>query len=122
MVILAVDSNRWDLTQLVKYLHQVYPKSEVVMFTDPMDAAKYIRENPIDVLYTEISMLGITGFGLQETLEAVQAAALTVFVTTTELHATQAIKTRATDYILKPVTSQSTRRNHTRTNLLWYNP
>lgn len=77
------------------------------MFSDPKDAARYIQDNPIDVLYTEISMLGMTGFGLQEVTEAVQPAVLTVFVTNTDVHAAQAIKTRATGYIIKPVTSES---------------
>lgn len=107
MVIAAVDPNKKDLKLLVKHLRLVYPGCEVVMFTDPKDAAKYIRDNPIDVLYTEVPMLGMTGFGLQESAEAVQPALLTVFVTSTDAYAIEAIRTRVTGYIIKPVTNQA---------------
>lgn len=109
MVVAAVDPNKKDLKLLVKGLRLVYTGCEVVMFTDSKDAAKYIRDNPIDVLYTEISMLGMTGFALQAAAEAVQPAVLTVFVTGTGIHAAHAIKTRATGYIIKPVTGESIR-------------
>lgn len=107
MVVAAVDPNKKDLKLLVKSLRLVYPECEVVMFSDPKDAAGYMQDNPIDVLYTEISMLGMTGFSLQAQAETVQPAVLTVFVTGTGAYATEAIKTRATGYIVKPVTSES---------------
>lgn len=107
MVIVAVDPDKKDLKLLVKYLHLAFPGCEVVMFTNPEAAAAYIRETPIDVLYTEAVMAGMTGFGLQAAAEAVQPAVLTVIVTATDAYAGKAIQTRAKDYILKPVTKQS---------------
>lgn len=109
MVIMAVDSDKADLKLLIKYLRIVYPGCEVVMFTDSEAASDYIRNNPIDVLFTEVDMSGITGFGLQKRTEEVQPAILTVFVTDTDIYAGEAIKTRAAGYILKPVTRQSIR-------------
>ena len=106
MVVAAVDTNKKDLKMLVKYLRLSFSECEVVMFGDPKEAARYLLDNPIDVLYTEVNMPGMTGFGLQEAVEAVQPAVLTVFVTSTEVHAAHAIKTRATGYVLKPVTRE----------------
>lgn len=109
MVIAAVDPNKRDLKLLVKYLRMEYLGCEVVMFCDPEDAAQYIQDNPIDVLFTEAAMLGMTGFGLQKVAEAVQPAVLTVFVTANETYAAQAIKTRATGFLLKPISSKDVR-------------
>lgn len=109
MVAVAVDPNKNDLKLLVKYLRSTYPDCQVVMFTDPKDVAGYVRDNPIDVLYTETSMPGMTGFGLQAITESVQPATLTVFVTNTDFYAVQAIKTRAAGYIVKPVTGDALR-------------
>ena len=107
MVIVAVDPNKKDLKLLVKYLHLAFPGCEVVMFSDPEAAAEYIRETPIDVLYTEAAMLGMTGFALQKAAEAVQPAVLPVFVTDSAAYAGKAIQPRAKDYSLKPVTKQA---------------
>ena len=109
MVIAAVDPNKADLKALIKYLRLAYPDCEVVMFTDPLDAAKYIRDNPIDVLFTEAAMLGMTGFGLQEAAQTAQPAVLTVFVTATDAYAGKALRARAAGYVIKPVTREAVR-------------
>lgn len=109
MVIAAVDPNKKDLKLLVRYLRMVYPGCEVVMFPDPEAAAHYIQDNPIDVLFTEAAMLGMTGFGLQRAAEAVQPGVLTVFVTATDAYMGEAIKSRAQGYIIKPVTRDAIR-------------
>lgn len=103
MVIMAVDPNKKDLKLLVKNLRRLYPNSEVVMFTGPEDAAKYILVNPIDVLFTEIVVRGMTGFGLQKVAEAVQPAVITVLTTAAGDYSMEAIKSRAEGYITKPV-------------------
>lgn len=109
MVIAAVDSCKKDLKELVKYLHFVYPNSEVVMFSNVQTVANYVRDNPIDVLFTEITMYGMSGFRLKKITEEVQPGVLTVFVTDTDAHVIDAIKHRATGYIIKPVTSEKIR-------------
>lgn len=107
MVIMAVDPDREDLKKLVRFLRMVYPGCHVVMFTDAEAAAVYVRDNPIDVMFTEVVLTGMTGFGLKEKAEAVQPALLTVLVTGSDAYANQAIRTRASGYILKPVTRKA---------------
>lgn len=109
MVVVAVDPNKKDLKLLVKHLRTAFPGCEVVMFTNPEAAAAYIRDNPIDALYTEAAMLKTTGFGLQEAVQEVQPAVLTVFVTETDDYAGKALKSRAQGYIIKPVSTNSIR-------------
>ena len=103
MVIAAVDPNKKDLKRLVMTLHKAYPGCTVVMFTDSSSAAEYMEENPIDILFTEISMFYMDGFALQAAAEAVQPGIFTVFVTDTDVYAGRAIKTKAAGYILKPI-------------------
>lgn len=109
MVIAAVDPNKQDLKILVRFLRMVYPGCEVVMFSDPEIAAAYIQDNPIDVLFTEAAMLGMTGLALQAKSEAVQPGVLTVFVTATDAYMGGALKSRAQGYIIKPVTRENLR-------------
>ena len=107
MVIAAVDPNKKDLKLLVKFLRMAFPACHVLMFSDPEAAARYIQDNPVDVLYTEAAMLYMSGFELQTAAEAVQPAILTVLVTDTDTYAGQAIKSRAQGYIIKPVTKKT---------------
>ncbi len=109
MVIVAVDPNKRDLKRLVKCLRMAFPGCEVVVFTDPEAAADYTRDHPVDALYTEAAMLGITGFDLQAAVKATQPAVLTVFVTATDAYAGDAIKTRAQGYVIKPVARKKVR-------------
>ena len=80
---------------------------QIVMFTESMPAIEYLKNNPIDILFTEIPMFQADGFALQAAAEAVQPAILTVFVTDTDVYAGRAIKTNAAGYILKPVTKEA---------------
>lgn len=79
------------------------------MFSDPAFAEQYIKDNPIDVLFTEIPMLGLTGLRLQVKCEAVQPGVLTVFTTATDTYVGEALKSRAQGYIIKPVTREAIR-------------
>ena len=107
MVIVAVDPNKSDLKRLVTTLSKAYQGSEIVMLTESMPAIEYLKNNPIDILFTEIPMFQADGFALQAAAEAVQPAILTVFVTDTDVYAGRAIKTNAAGYILKPVTKEA---------------
>lgn len=107
MVIAAVDPNKKDLAKLVRFLRMVYQGCEVVMFSDPEIACAYIQDNPIDVLFTEVAMLGMTGLALQEKCKAVQPGIYTVFVTATDAYIGEALKSRAQGYIIKPATRES---------------
>lgn len=118
MVIAAVDPNREDLKLLVKFLRLAFPVCQVVMFTDPAAALCYARDNPIDALYTEVVMPGMTGFGLQAAVEAVQPAVLTVIVTRTDAYAGEAIRSRVQDYLIKPVSKRSVFNSMTETKFL----
>ena len=109
MLFAAVDPNKKDLKQLVKFLKSSYPGCKIVMFCNPLAAAGYVRSHPVDVLFTEIAMTGMSGFRLKEITEKCNPGALTVFISATAAYAMDALNCRVFDYMVKPVTPEKTR-------------
>jgi len=71
-------------------------------FTDARSALDAMRTDMPDVLFLDISMPGIDGFGLLDRLGDALPTAV-VFVTAHDEHAIKAFSARAIDYLLKPV-------------------
>jgi two-component system, LytTR family, response regulator len=69
---------------------------------DPAKALAALAEDPPDVLFLDIQMPGIDGFGVIERTRG-GPMPLIVFVTAHEEHAVRAFGVRAVDYLLKPV-------------------
>lgn len=71
-------------------------------FGDAQSALSAIAEDAPDLLFLDIQMSGMDGFGLSERAFAL-GVRHTVFVTAHDEHAVRAFKMRALDYLLKPV-------------------
>jgi two-component system LytT family response regulator len=78
---------------------------EVVgLATDPAKGLKQIAAQPVDVLFLDIQMPGLSGFEVVERLaEAGAGTPMVVFTTAYDRHAVQAFEANALDYLLKPV-------------------
>lgn len=103
MTITVVDPDRAALKHCVQALRRLVPDAEVLMFLSPREAARYLHDNPLDYLFTETEMPEISGFELMERLRQVQPGAKTVFVTKGPAHALEAMRRKASDYLMKPV-------------------
>jgi two-component system LytT family response regulator len=68
--------------------------------TDPEDAVAALNRQPVDVLFLDIQMPGLTGFELLEQLNRLPAV---VFTTAYDAYALKAFEANAVDYLLKPV-------------------
>src|SRR5438876_1068951 len=68
--------------------------------TDPEAALSFLHANPIDVLFLDIQMPGMTGF---ELLERLQSEPLVVFTTAFDRYAIDAFEVNSIDYLLKPI-------------------
>lgn len=66
-----------------------------------IQALDRLRETPFDVVFLDVEMPELDGFGLVETLPA-WGRPHVVFVTAHESHAVRAFGVRALDYLLKP--------------------
>jgi two-component system LytT family response regulator len=101
--VILLDDELHALGNLSEAIHQV--DSDIVIcgqFTDPIEAILYVKNNPIDVFFIDISMPLMDGF---EVLRRIGdfIAFKTVFVTAYSEYVLQAFKQHAFDYLLKPI-------------------
>jgi two-component system, LytTR family, response regulator len=68
--------------------------------TDPEAALEFLQANPVDVLFLDIQMPGLTGF---ELLERLDAHPLVIFTTAYDQYALNAFAVNSIDYLLKPI-------------------
>jgi two-component system LytT family response regulator len=73
----------------------------VAKCSNPLEAANIITEHNPDIVFMDIEMPGLNGFGVLE--QVVDINFQTIFVTAYEQYAIKAIKKNALDYILKPI-------------------
>ncbi len=68
--------------------------------TDPEQALAFLRARPVDVLFLDIQMPGMTGF---ELLERLDRDPVVVFTTAYDRYALNAFEVNSVDYLLKPI-------------------
>ncbi len=95
-----VDDERLAIDRLTRLLGQTGRVQVVGSSTDPEDALVMIAALPLDVLFLDIQMPGLTGFDL---LERLGTTAPVIFTTAWDEHALRAFGTNSIDYLLKPV-------------------
>ncbi|MDR1999393.1 MAG: LytTR family DNA-binding domain-containing protein [Frankiaceae bacterium] len=67
------------------------------------EALRMLGEGPVDVVFSDIKMPGLSGMELARVLARFAQPPRLVFVTAYEEHAVHAFELRAADYLLKPV-------------------
>lgn len=68
--------------------------------TDPAQGLKQIGAEPVDVLFLDIQMPGLSGF---DVVDRLPRGPIVVFTTAHDRHAVQAFEANAVDYLLKPI-------------------
>jgi CheY-like chemotaxis protein len=66
----------------------------------PESALEFLRSHPVEVLFLDIQMPGLTGFQL---LEQLDTEAAVVFTTAYDRYAIEAFSVNSVDYLLKPI-------------------
>lgn len=69
-------------------------------FESAIEASNFLRENPVDILFLDVEMPGMTGL---ELIESISLDAQVILVTSKEKYAVPAFDLNVTDYIVKPV-------------------
>lgn len=88
--------------ELIETLLRREPDVDVVAScADGREALGVLRRQPADLIFLDVKMPGLDGFGLLEELGR-EAAPRVVFVTAFKEHAVRAFDCRAVDYLLKP--------------------
>ncbi|MFQ5974394.1 MAG: LytR/AlgR family response regulator transcription factor [Alphaproteobacteria bacterium] len=95
-----VDDEPLALRALARLLKATGRVELVGTATDPEAALATLAAEPVDVLFLDIRMPGMSGF---ELLERLPASPLVVFTTGYNRYAVQAFEVNAVDYLVKPV-------------------
>lgn len=106
--VLLVDDER-PARQKLRTLLSREPGIEIVgEACDGEEAVREIQRHSPDVVFLDVSMPRLDGFGVIEALEGAKVP-LVVFVTAHDEHALRAFEVHAVDYLLKPFTAKRLR-------------
>ena len=109
MRVLAVDDERPALVELAFLLGRD-PRVETVHTAgDGASALRLLQETPVDAVFLDIRMPGLTGLDLARVLGRFRQAPVVVFVSAYDDHAVDAFEVKAVDYVMKPVREQRLR-------------
>ena len=89
-----------DTVAMCRKLPQV---TSVTGFTRPREALEWLVTHPVDLALLDIDMPEIDGLMLAERLKRCHPDAAVIFLTAFQQYAVQAVKLRASGYLLKPV-------------------
>jgi two-component system, LytTR family, response regulator len=95
-----VDDERLAVQRLTRLLKTSGRVQIVGSETDPEAALAFLQGHPIDVLFLDIQMPGLTGF---ELLERLETPPLVIFTTAYDQYALNAFDVNSIDYLLKPI-------------------
>jgi two-component system, LytTR family, response regulator len=95
-----IDDEPLALKRLARMLDATGRVEVVGRATDPVDGLAAVAAQPVDVLFLDIHMPGLSGF---QVVERVPPGPMVVFTTAHDEHAVQAFEVNAVDYLLKPI-------------------
>jgi two-component system, LytTR family, response regulator len=96
----VVDDERLAVKRLTRLLAATGRVDLAGASIDPEEALAFLRANPVDVLFLDIQMPGISGF---ELLDRLNVDPLVVFTTAYDRYALDAFTVSSVDYLLKPI-------------------
>ncbi len=103
---IVVDDEELSVKRLKRILTESGEVESCVTFLDPREAYDFVKTNPIELAFLDISMPEINGTKLSSLLHDLDGSIEVVFVTGYDEYALQAFDMGALDYLLKPVTAE----------------
>src|SRR5712664_1029644 len=95
-----VDDERLALQRLTRLLEASGRVEIAGSTTDPEAAVEFLQAHPVDVLFLDIQMPGLTGF---ELLERLDRDVPVIFTTAFDSYALDAFNVSSIDYLMKPI-------------------
>lgn len=108
MTAIAVDDEPPALRVIERFCTLVDGVQLQSTFTKPSEALGYLQTHPIDLLFLDIQMPGLSGLDFRK---AVPAETLVIFTTAHSEYAVDGFNLQATDYLLKPFTLERFRQS-----------
>lgn len=97
----AIDDEPLALQLIVDYIQKTPDLLLLGQFENPLEAAQYISNNQVDLVFTDIQMPGLTGI---EFTRSMIDGPVVIFTTAFEKYAIDGFKLDIADYLLKPFT------------------
>lgn len=107
--VLVVDDEQPALDELAFLLARDDRVEQVSCCDSATEALRVLRDEPVDAVFVDIAMPGLTGLELAEVLARFKEPPRIVFVTAHAEHAVDAFDLQAVDYVLKPVREERLR-------------
>ena len=98
---IAIDDEPLALEVVKRFTAKIPNLNLLAAYTDAVAAEKFLRHNPVDLLFIDIQMPDINGMQLVKTL---QSPPLLIFTTAYREYAAEGFEVNAVDYLLKPFT------------------
>lgn len=95
-----VDDEQLAIDRLTRLLAATNRVEIAATATNPLEALDYLRSNPVDVLFLDIQMPGLSGF---ELLAHLPSQPIVIFTTAYDQYALKAFEVNSVDYLLKPI-------------------
>lgn len=111
---IIVDDERPGRGRLRRMLQREADIDIVAECADGPAAVEAVREHSPDLLFLDISMPGMDGFGVLDALGPDHQPTAIIFVTAYDKHAVRAFETCALDYLLKPASPERLAKTLTR--------
>lgn len=98
---LIVDDNKLARTALKKLTDQVDFLAVKEECSSPVDAYNYLKKEPVDLVFLDVEMPGMTGIELIKNLEK---RPIVILISAKKDYAVEAFELNVADYMTKPVT------------------
>ena len=108
--IIMVEDNKPILNYSLKILEEVVPNAMIVGFNKPKMAVEYAKANRIDLVILDIELGTASGLDLCRSLLEINPCTSVVYLTAYPDYALDAWDTGACGFLVKPLTSESVRR------------
>lgn len=103
---IIVDDEELSINRIKRLLAECDEIEICQTFLDPLEAYEYVKVNPVDIVFLDISMPELNGMHLSRYLKKHNDSIEIIFVTGYDEYAVEAFEVNALDYLLKPVTAQ----------------
>lgn len=104
--IIIIDDEAHCTNVLENLINKIHSDYEIIgIFTNPLEGLEFIKSNPPDLLFLDIEMPSLNGFGLLDNLLPIDFDI--IFTTAYDQYAIKAFQYSAINYLLKPITEKN---------------
>ncbi len=110
MKLICVDDEQPALDNFVLTVRDFPEIASLELFTDPEEALRWVKDNPVDGAFLDVELPGIRGLDLAKEMWKHNPELRVVFLTAYHQYAMDAWETDALGYVLKPYSAEDIRK------------